>query len=148
MPLIASLWLLGKPLSAEAPQIEASSKIAYNDCFLDSRSVSPITVKTPPKAILSDKNTIQKLVSTQYPYLYDIIRCESSFNPGKCNEQYGCYAGQGLAQIIPNTLRHCERMLGLDLDVFNAEDNLKCADYLYKTQGTVPWNSSISCWGS
>ena len=131
---------------ADAPSIEASSKIAYNDCFLDARSMSPITVESLPETILIDKSSIMELVFTKYPYLYDIVRCESGFNPKKCNEQYGCYAGQGLAQIIPGTLLQCEAVLGIELDVFDTEDNLLCAEYLYKTQGTTPWNSSINCW--
>ena len=104
-----------------------------------------INAKTGSVARVWTKSDIIDLVRLNYPKLEFIIKCESGFNPNVCSYP-GCYAGQGLAQIIPNTFKRCERYFGEDLDVFNVEDNLKCAWWLYQTEGTMPWLSSKSCW--
>lgn len=85
------------------------------------------------------------LVSEQ---LYDIIECESGFDPDVCNVEYGCGSGQGLAQIIPSTLRHCEEKLEKELDVFDPQDNIACAQYLLEEEGDYHWGTATSSWGS
>lgn len=85
-------------------------------------------------------------IKETYPELYTIINCESSFRPEVCNAEYGCSAGQGLAQIIPSTLAYCEVKLGRVLNALNTRDNLDCAIFLYETDGNIHWESSKTCW--
>ena len=85
------------------------------------------------------------LVQEKYPELYRIIFCESSFRENVCSYK-GCWAGMGLAQIIPSTKKYCEEKLGQIIDPFNPDDNLTCALWLYLNEGTKHWKSSETCW--
>ena len=88
-----------------------------------------------------------ELVGEKYPELYRIIKCESNFR-NICNQKYGCQAGMGLAMIIPKTEKHCEKMLGRELDMLNPQDNLDCAVYLYVQEGNYHWGTPTSNWGT
>lgn len=50
----------------------------------------------------------------------------------------------GLFQI--NLRFHQETAESMGLNVFEVNDNIAYASYLYETQGTKPWNASKSCW--
>jgi hypothetical protein len=69
-----------------------------------------------------------------------IIDCESKWR-NVCNGAYGCNAGQGVAQLIPTTVKFCENKLGKKIDPFNIEDSLECAMYLLTetSQGYHHW---------
>jgi len=82
---------------------------------------------------------------TKYPELERIIFCESSWREDICSYK-GCNAGMGLSQIIPSTLRYCEKKLGKELNPFNGQDNLECAIWLYENEGTKHWKPSRHCW--
>ena len=77
-----------------------------------------------------------------------IKSCESNGNPNVCNKEYGCKGGQGLYQIIPSTLRYCEEKLGEKLDVFNPQDNERCAYWLAENEGFHHWGTEDTWWGS
>lgn len=51
----------------------------------------------------------------------------------------------GLFQI--NTKYHLKTAKSKGIDIYTIEGNVDYALYLYKTQGTRPWNSSKPCWG-
>ena len=80
--------------------------------------------------------------------LWKIIKCESNFDPKVCNAKYGCRAGMGLVQLIPGTVRYCEKKLGIEIDPFDPEDNLRCGFYLLEHFGTSPWGTAETDWGS
>lgn len=80
--------------------------------------------------------------------LYEIIKCESDFDPSCCNRQYGCGSGMGLAQIIPRTLKHCEEKLKRSLDPFDPYDNIACANWLLENEGSQHWGTKDTDWGS
>ena len=77
-----------------------------------------------------------------------IIVCESGGNPKVVNKQYGYKAGMGLCQLIPSTVRYCEKKLGKKIDPFNREDNLECGMWLLKNEGTYHWGYKGASWGS
>ncbi len=146
---MTSLWLWGQPLATQAPVIlypDISGLVITQKSYL---------VATPnPNAYfwhslgdLGDFNgkDVDSLVKQEYPALYWIVFCESSFRIDVCSYA-GCSKGMGLAQIIPSTLRYCEKKLGRTLDVFNPEDNLDCASWLLENEGLRHWESSKSCW--
>jgi hypothetical protein len=86
MSLIISLCLLGKPLSANAPQTSIGENyVNYNDLFLETTNI-PIT---PHTLVLGDITATNYdffgLVEVKYPELADLLYCicenESGFNP-------------------------------------------------------------------
>ncbi|HDY66246.1 MAG TPA: hypothetical protein ENH85_00490 [Candidatus Scalindua sp.] len=77
-----------------------------------------------------------------------IIHCESGGNPKVCNKEYGCKAGMGLFQLIPSTVKYCEKKLGKSIDPFNAEDNYECGVWLLENEGTRHWGTVDTIWGS
>lgn len=85
------------------------------------------------------------LIRENLPELYQIITCESRWR-NICNQKYGCYAGIGLAQIIPSTWKLVQKNgLGVE-DPFNEVENLKAAIWLYEVYGNKPWLQSAKCW--
>ena len=108
-------------------------------------AIEPVRIEVPKYQILD------VVVSRTF---YRIIECESNFCYDVCNEEFGCIAGQGLAQLIPSTVEYCEKKLGKDIDPFNPQDNLECALWLYRNEGTRHWGcidcswGSYHCWGS
>ena len=70
----------------------------------------------------------------------EIIRRESGFDTVACNVLLGCNSGQGLMQVIPSTERDCEKRIGRELDMLNAEDNLDCGLTLLKEDGIGHWD--------
>jgi len=127
---------------------------SLNECFVEAPKIhSYPSVYT--LGLIVDRNNLDELremVRINYPVLYRIIKCESSWNESVCSYK-GCGSGMGLGQIIPETLKYCEDKLNKKLDVFDAYDNLECSIYLYEKFGTAPWGSekdlswgSYSCW--
>ena len=47
-----------------------------------------------------------------------------------------------------NTLYHGEKAENLGLDLMVIGDNMAYARYLYEKEGTKPWKSSATCWGT
>ena len=80
--------------------------------------------------------------------LYDIVKCESGFNPTVCNKEFGCKSGMGLGQLIPSTVRYCEANLKKEIDPFDPEDNLECCSWLLENEGTGHWGTAETDWGS
>jgi len=69
----------------------------------------------------------------------EIVRRESNFDPTICNGQFGCRSGIGLFQIVIETLKHCQKQLGRELNARDAEDNVDCGIWLLKNEGIKPW---------
>lgn len=74
-----------------------------------------------------------------------ICFCESSNNPNAFNPKSGA---TGLFQVIPSSERFCEKGLGKEMDMFNPEDNIECANYLMEHGGLAHWAASIECWSN
>jgi len=122
-----------RPVKAEAPLQE----------------IKPAT--DGPTIILG--NSLKAMSNPYYPKVYTlgslverIIHCESGGNPKICNKQYGCYAGMGLFQLIPSTVKYCEEKLGRKIDPFDANDNTTCAMWLLENEGLSHWKQSKDCW--
>jgi hypothetical protein len=83
------------------------------------------------------------------PVMAEIARCESTFRHtlpdgsvlrGKVDNR-----DTGVMQI--NTGYHAETAVQLGLNLYNLNDNMAYARYLYEKKGTQPWNASRPCWG-
>jgi len=132
---------LGKPLIAKTPQFEYPEPrelIIIQGNTLVAVSNPSFTFQLSVLGVLvggDDTELVQR-----------IIFCESGGNSNVCNKQYGCYAGMGLFQLIPSTVKYCEEKLGKKIDPFNKRDNTECAIWLLENEGTSHWNQSKSCW--
>ncbi len=97
---------------------------------------------------------VQSLVSEEFaadaPIMLEIARCESKYRQytDAGNPLYGGYLGKmvGIFQVYSDIHLSGARAMGMDIET--AEGNIAYARYLYDREGTRPWNSSISCWGS
>ena len=96
---------------------------------------------------------------SRYPKLFHVIEHESEWDYLACNTCKGtkwegmypassCACGKGLGQLIPSTVKRCEIALQKDIDPFVAEDNIECSTWLYLNEGTSPWGTSTTDWGS
>ena len=116
--------------------------------------LAPTTEPIPEKVVLLG-NTLKGISILNFPLqtytlaslnakddiIYQIIQCESGWNPTACNKQYGCQAGMGLFQLIPSTIKYCEEKLGKPIDPFDANDNKECGNWLLTetSQGYYHW---------
>lgn len=76
------------------------------------------------------------------PLVFNLIECESSFNPNAMHTNKNDTADIGLFQI--NSV-HWERAKKLGYDVKKPVDNILFGFYLLSTEGLKPWNSSKKC---
>jgi len=83
------------------------------------------------------------------PIMVAIAQCESHFRQydkdgsifrGKVN-----HSDVGVMQV--NEYYHGKTADVLGIDLYTIEGNVAYARYLYKKEGTTPWNSSRPCWG-
>lgn len=100
--------------------------------------VSEMTQPEPIEAIIMRQAEEHGLDSR---LVLSIVNCESQGNPGAINttRNRNGSTDKGLLQI--NSIHNVG-----DLDLLNPIDNLNFGLKLMKEQGTVPWNSSKSCW--
>ncbi|MCP3684606.1 MAG: lytic transglycosylase domain-containing protein [bacterium] len=76
-----------------------------------------------------------------------IIQCESGGRPDICSYA-GCGAGMGLFQLIPSTIKYCEKKLGKNIDPFDSSDNYECGMWLLREEGWRHWGCPSCNWGS
>lgn len=93
----------------------------------------------------------EKVVRTAFrntPILIKIARCESDFrqfdDKGNVLKNPDSTA-TGVMQIMSSYHRKIAAKLGYDIRTLDG--NLKYAMWLYKSEGTTPWDSSMDCWG-
>ena len=73
------------------------------------------------------------------PSMVKIACAESSFNPTNKNPYS---SAKGLFQILDGTWKG-NQCTG---NVYNADDNIACAQKIYASDGTSDWNASKSTW--
>lgn len=75
--------------------------------------------------------------------------CESrgqQFNPDGSVHR-GIINSKDVGKYQINEFYHLETSRRLSMDIYTLQGNTQYALYLYKTQGTKPWNWSKGCWG-
>lgn len=84
------------------------------------------------------------------PVMAEVARCESTFRheleDGSILKGRVDSADTGVMQI--NKRYHESAAAAMNLDLNDLYDNMAYARHLYETQGTRPWNASMSCWGN
>ncbi len=108
-----------------------------------SRTLGSIAEPTNPKLDGLGLSYSEKIL------LDKIIECESNWR-NVCNQQYGCKAGAGVAQLIPSTTKYCSENLEKKIDPLNERDSLECAAWLLTRtpQAHFHWGKPDSWWGS
>jgi len=99
-----------------------------------------------PEGKLEEKSEPESEIQRRL-LLEKIITCESEWDAGVCNKEYGCEGGMGLAQFIPDTWDYVMKEMGRDGSPFDAELNYQAALYLLKIEGNQHWQQSQDCWG-
>ncbi len=105
---------------------------------------SPVNVDTadPNRAYLMDYGTSQGLKVEDIHLLFRIIQAESGWAHFRADGsvKVGPTNDVGFGQIsVKYQLANAKKM---GLDIYNPIDNLKYTTYLFKTQGSRPWNAS------
>lgn len=94
------------------------------------------------------RSMVEQEFGTDAPVMLEIARCESKFRQytDAGNPLYGGYQGRmvGIFQVYSDIHASGARAMGMDIET--AEGNIAYARHLYNREGTVPWNSSSSCW--
>ena len=98
---------------------------------------------------LVDTETAVREYFSDIPIMVEVARCESTFRhhladgsvlTGRVDNR-----DTGVMQI--NTYYHGETAEALGLDLWDLEENMEYARYLYEKQGVQPWSASRPCWG-
>jgi len=97
---------------------------------------------------LKEQRKVHAVAFKEKSVLDRIMMCESGGDANVCNKEFGCSAGMGLFQLIPSTVKYCEKKLGRNIDPFNAKDNTDCAKWLLRNEGTGHWGTAETEWGS
>ena len=82
-------------------------------------------------------------VAPSLAILSRIAFCESSNNPLATNPKS---TAKGLFQITDGTRELVEKHTGKTYDLFNEQDSLEAALWLYERYKGKPWKSSEACW--
>jgi hypothetical protein len=81
------------------------------------------------------------------PVMIAIARCESRFRQVDSSGALLDGGSGGMVGIFQiNSAVHTVFAQSLGFDIATVKGNLEYARYLYDREGTVPWNSSASCW--
>jgi hypothetical protein len=111
--------------------------------------------KTAPQKplVTSQTNTSTEATVRSYfediPVMIEVARCESGFThidpaTGAVKHGHLNFSDIGVMQI--NEMYHSAEARRMGFDIYDLEDNLAYARYLYEREGTRPWNASKSCW--
>jgi len=112
-----------------------------------------------PKSALQAPLEVKTSISTTpvlNPALVPICTCESGKSQGSNKpEQFNLKTGKVLhGKVNPKDIGMCQinekwngaTALAHGWDIYTTDGNIRMANWLYKTQGTTPWNWSKSCW--
>lgn len=97
-----------------------------------------------------DTESVVRTYFADTPVMIEIARCESKFRQYAANGDplYGGAGGKmvGVFQVYSDIHKSFAHTLGMDIETLDG--NMAYAKYLYEREGTRPWLSSASCWGS
>lgn len=112
---------------------------------------APREVKAEDYQPISDSKNIEKFVNDYFadiPILAAIAKCESRYR--HLDKNGDVVKGErdsrdtGVMQI--NLFYHAQTAKKLGYDIYNLDDNVEYARYLYEKEGAKPWMSSSACW--
>lgn len=119
-------------------------QIVHEQVIVNRDEVKPVAVKAKEKIEL-------------LPALVPICACESTGKKTGKPTQFNSDGTVKRGKINPNDIGICQinteprnghlvQSKKLGFDVYTEEGNIKYANWLYKKQGSTPWNWSKKCW--
>ena len=126
-----AIWLQIIVFPIETPQTEAQATNTLSKCFVRGPNI-PYYPETIVYGSFADKEIVIR-----------IIQCESGGNPNAKNPNS---TARGLMQVIKSSEEFCERELGMELDMYDPDDNLLCGECLMANGGLAHWEESRYCW--
>ena len=112
-----------------------------------STSTEIVSTSTIKKADIQSK---VKVAFADAPIMQRVAYCESR------NRQFdtdgsifrGIVNNRDVGVFQINEKYHLSDSKKMGVNIYTVDGNLEYAQFLYKTQGTRPWNSSKPCWGN
>lgn len=119
--------------------------------------VPPKPVQEPPKSMqiavksVHSNKEVEATIRQEFkeiPIMIRISKCESHFRQWTGSSVYrGEINHHDIGAFQINETYHAIEAKRMGIDIYSLEGNIKFAKYLYKTQGTTPWNWSRDvCW--
>jgi len=101
--------------------------------------------------VASSSKAVESAVRNYFsdiPVMAEIARCESQFRHTLSDGTVlrGTVDSRDVGVMQINTGYHADEAKKLGLNLLNLKDNMAFARYLYKEQGTAPWQASQKCW--
>lgn len=101
--------------------------------------------------VVSSSKSVESTVRNYFsdiPVMAEIARCESQFRHTLSDGTVlrGTVDSRDVGVMQINTGYHGDEAKKLGLNLLNLKDNMAFARYLYKEQGTAPWQASQKCW--
>lgn len=110
------------------------------------------TIQTIVEAPKKPK-TVEEMVNEAFkndPIMTKVAWCESrnrQFEKDGTTVFRGKVNNDDVGVMQINTYYHLETSKKLGMDIMTTEGNIAYGKYLFKREGTTPWNSSKPCWG-
>ncbi len=142
--IICLALMTGTPVSTRTPLSENTEGLIIIQGTTLKASIPPSFISL--NGVLGVFYSQDEISYEQAVLLNKIIECESNWQ-NICNSK-SCDYGQGVAQLIPSTVKYCEDKLGHKIDPFNVNDNVECAVWLLENEGYQHWGTEITEWGS
>lgn len=101
--------------------------------------------------VASSSKVVESTVRSYFsdiPVMAEIARCESQFRHTLSDGTVlrGTVDSRDVGVMQINTGYHADEAKKLGLNLLDMKDNMAFARYLYKEQGTAPWQASAKCW--
>ena len=101
--------------------------------------------------VASSSKSVESAVRNYFsdiPVMTEIARCESQFRHTLADGTVlrGTVDSRDVGVMQINTGYHADEAKKLGLNLLDMKDNMAFARYLYKEQGTAPWQASAKCW--
>ncbi len=138
--LLTSLIFLVSSVYGPAP-VEADTKAEAKALAVEQKKeivhTAPISLEKYVKEYFKDD-----------PILAEVAKCESTYRHYKKDGTVirGLVNSDDIGVMQINEKYHADRAEKLGFDIYNLEDNLAYAKWLYEKEGLKPWKSSSKCW--
>ncbi len=111
---------------------------------------SEMVAEVEETAVAMNTEAVVRSYFADIPVMIEVARCESEFRhkltDGSILSGRIDPADTGVMQI--NKRYHEVTATAMQIDLDDIYGNMEYARHLYETQGTRPWNASMSCWGN
>jgi hypothetical protein len=121
--------------NVQAPIEYSHNYVLISENTLIGYNMPPMGVWQVLGAISGDIDDLKRLVKEQYPVIYDVIQCESSWD----NNAKGKAGEIGIAQFMPDTWKLFSEKSGKHGDINNAEDQVDLMIWAFENNLQNHW---------